>query len=132
LIVSTDHKEGGKLHAVDLRNGNVLWETERPKAPTYASPVVLKVSGKDQLLIAGAEQVISYDPTNGKQLWSVKGTSVECVSTVLSEGDRVIATGGFPAKETLCIRADGSLAGQAGGFRPVADPASRVSLLGSG
>jgi hypothetical protein len=107
LIVSTDHKGGGGLHALDLRTGELLWETTRPKAPTYASPVVLKVAGKDQLVIAGADQVISYDPTNGKQLWSVKGTSVECVSTIVSEGDRIFATGGFPAKETMCIRADG-------------------------
>ncbi|HYT89487.1 MAG TPA: PQQ-binding-like beta-propeller repeat protein [Gemmataceae bacterium] len=108
LIVATDHKGGGGLHALDLRTGELRWETARPKAPTYASPVVLKVAGKDQLVIAGGDQVIGYDPANGKQLWSVKGTSVECVSTVLAEGDRVFATGGFPAKETLCIRADGS------------------------
>jgi outer membrane protein assembly factor BamB len=107
LIVSTDHKGGGGLHALDLRTGELLWETTRPKAPTYASPVVLKLSGKDQLVIAGADQVASYDPANGKQFWSVKGTSVECVSTVVSEGNRIFATGGFPAKETLCIRADG-------------------------
>lgn len=108
LIVATDHKGGGGLHALDLRTGELRWETARPKAPTYASPVVLKVAGKDQLVIAGGDQVISYDPANGKPLWSVKGTSVECVSTVLAAGDHVIATGGFPAKETLCIQADGS------------------------
>ena len=108
LIVATDHKEGGALHALDLRTGDVLWETPRPKAPTYASPVVLKAGGKDQLVIAGAEKVISYDPASGKELWSVKGTSVECVSSIIAEGDRIFATGGFPDKETLCIRADGS------------------------
>jgi outer membrane protein assembly factor BamB len=108
LIVATDHKEGGALHALDLRNGELLWETPRPKAPSYASPVVLKAAGKDQLVIAGADQVISYDPASGKQLWAVKGTSVECVSSVIAAGDFVFATGGFPAKETLCIRADGS------------------------
>jgi len=108
LIVSTDHKGGGGLHALDLRSGEVLWETPRPKAPTYASPVVLKVGGKDQLVIAGAELVNGYDPVSGKQLWSVKGTSVECVSSAVAEGNFIFATGGFPAKETVCIRADGS------------------------
>ncbi len=108
LIVATDHKGGGGLHALDLCSGKLLWETTRPSAPTYASPVVLQVGGKDQLFISGAEQVASYDPATGKQLWSVKGTSVECVSTVIAEGDRVFATGGFPAKETLCIRAAGA------------------------
>lgn len=105
LIVATDHKGGGGLHAVDLQSGEVLWETARPKAPTYASPVVLHAAGRDQLVIAGADQVISYDPTNGKQLWAVEGTSTECVSTVVAAGDFVFATGGFPNKETLCIRA---------------------------
>jgi outer membrane protein assembly factor BamB len=108
LIVATDHKGGGGLHALDLRTGEVLWQTARPRAPTYASPVVLRVGGRDQLLISGADQVASYDPQSGKQLWSVKGTSVECVSTIIAEGDRVFATGGFPAKETICIRAAGA------------------------
>jgi outer membrane protein assembly factor BamB len=108
LIVATDHKGGGGLHALNLRTGELLWEIARPRAPTYASPVVLKVGGKDQLLIAGADQVTSYDPLSGRRLWSVKGTSVECVSTIIAEGDRVFATGGFPAKETLCIRASGA------------------------
>lgn len=110
LIVATDHKGGGGLHALSLRSGELLWETARPKAPTYASPVVVHAAGKDQLVIAGAEQVISYDPTNGQQLWSVKGTSTECVSTVVAHGDFVFATGGFPNKETLCIRADSDAA----------------------
>lgn len=106
LIVATDHKDGGGIHALDLKSGDLLWETPRPKAPTYASPVVLKVAGKDQLLIAGGDQVCSYDAASGKEIWSVKGTSVECVSTILADGDRVFATGGYPEKETLCIRAD--------------------------
>jgi outer membrane protein assembly factor BamB len=109
LIVASDHKNGGGLHALDLRDGTLHWEIARPKAPTYASPVVVKVAGKDQLVLAGADLVTSYDPANGKQLWSVKGTSTECVSSVIADGDRVFATGGFPAKETVCIRADGEV-----------------------
>jgi outer membrane protein assembly factor BamB len=108
VIIATDHREGGALFGLDRRTGKLTWEASRPSAPTYASPVVLNVAGKDQLVIAGAEQVVSYDPHTGKALWSVKGTSTECVSTIISEGDRIFATGGFPAKETLCIRADGS------------------------
>jgi outer membrane protein assembly factor BamB len=108
LIVATDHKAGGKLVALDRRTGEVRWETPRPQAPTYASPIVLKVAGKDQLLIAGADLVASYDPATGKPGWSAKGTSTECVSTVISDGNAVFASGGFPAKETVCLRADGS------------------------
>lgn len=120
VIVSTDHKEGGKLCCLDSRAGKVLWETPRPKAPTYATPVVLHVMGKDQIVMAGADQVISYDAKNGKQLWAVKGTSIECVSSAVAEGDRFYVTGGYPAKETLCIRGDGEVIWRAkvGNFVP--------------
>ena len=67
-------------------------------APTYASPIVLKVGGKDQLLIAGADLVNSYDPATGQALWSSKGTSIECVCTIISDGDRIIASGGLPGQ----------------------------------
>lgn len=108
LIVNTDHRDGGAIVGLDRATGKEVWHTPRPKAPTYASPIVLTTAGKDQLLLAGAEQVVSYDPTSGKELWSAKGTSVECVSTIISEGDYIFASGGFPNKETLCIHADGS------------------------
>lgn len=108
LIIANDHKEGGAVAALNPRTGDVVWETPRPAAPTYASPIVLNVAGKDQLLLAGAEQIVSYDPLTGKPLWKAKGTSTECVSTIIAHGDRIIATGGFPDKETVCLRADGS------------------------
>ena len=108
MIVAADHKGTGYLAALDSKTGEMRWQTPRPAEPTYASPVVLNVTGKDQLLIAGANLIASYDPDTGKQLWSCKGTSTECVSSIVTEGNSIFATGGFPAKETVCIHGDGS------------------------
>jgi len=108
VLVAADHKGTGYLVALDRQTGAVRWRTPRPAEPTYASPVVYHVAGKDQLLIAGANLIASYDPETGKSLWSCKGTSTECVSSIVVEGDAVFATGGFPAKETVCVTADGS------------------------
>src|SRR5690606_34279590 len=49
-----------------------------------------------------------YDPTSGEQLWSVTGTTKATVGTMVFDGDVVFASGGYPGKETLGIRADGS------------------------
>jgi outer membrane protein assembly factor BamB len=108
VVIAADHKGTGYLAALDRKTGEARWRTPRPAEPTYASPVVLNVAGKDQLLIAGANLIASYDPDTGKALWSCKGTSTECVSSIIVEGDSIFATGGFPAKETVCVRADGS------------------------
>jgi outer membrane protein assembly factor BamB len=108
LIVAADHKKAGYLVALDRKSGEERWRRPRPAEPTYASPVVLQVGGKDQLLIAGANLISSYDPDTGKELWSCKGTSTECVSSIVVEGDLLFATGGYPSKETVCVRGDGS------------------------
>lgn len=108
VLVAADHKKAGYLVALDRKTGEVRWRTPRPAEPTYASPVVLNVAGKDQLLIAGANLISSYNPDTGKELWSCKGTSTECVSSIVVEGDSLFATGGFPSKETVCVLGDGS------------------------
>jgi outer membrane protein assembly factor BamB len=108
LIVAADHKKAGYLVALDRKTGAERWRAPRPAEPTYASPVVYRLAGKDQLLIAGANLIASYDPDTGKPLWSCKGTSTECVSSIVVEGDLLFATGGYPSKETVCVQGDGS------------------------
>lgn len=108
LIVAADHKGTGYLAALDRKTGEERWRAARPAEPTYASPVVMKIGGKDQLLIAGANLISSYDPETGKPAWSCKGTSTEVVSSIVTEGDLLFATGGYPNKETVCVQGDGS------------------------
>jgi len=108
LIIAADNKGESTLAALDGATGKLRWRTKRPAAPTYASPIVLEVAGRLQLLICGADSVHSYDPDSGEELWSCKGTSTECVGTLVASKDLVFASGGYPKKETLGVRADGS------------------------
>ena len=66
------------------------------------------LAGKDQMLISGVQKVSSYDPANGKVLWSVDGTTFATCGTMVWDGDIVFASGGFPKKETIAVKADGS------------------------
>jgi outer membrane protein assembly factor BamB len=108
LIVAADHKAGGYLVALERKTGQIRWRSKRPAVPTYASPIVLRAAGKDQLLIAGCGLVASYEPSTGANLWTCKGTSMECVGTVVSQGGLVFASGGYPDADTLAVQADGS------------------------
>ncbi len=110
VIISADGEadEGGFIAALDRRSGDIVWKTPRPPASNYASPIVARVAGRDQVLITGCDQVASYAPANGKRLWSTPAKWMQTGATPVWEGDLVFASGGFPAGETLCIRADGS------------------------
>lgn len=108
VFVTTDSKGGGVVAALDRDTGKIVWSEDRPKQPNYASPIVLNTAGKDQLLVSGCDLVSSFEPISGKKLWEVKGATTECVTTMVTDGDRVFVSGGYPRDHTQAVLADGS------------------------
>ena len=108
VIVSAEYDGESAITALDRQSGKQLWRTKRQSMITFSTPVIAHVAGKDQLLISGNEQVASYDPSDGKPLWTTPGTTFATCGTMVWDGDIVIASGGFPKAETIAIKADGS------------------------
>ncbi|MFM8471476.1 MAG: PQQ-binding-like beta-propeller repeat protein [Limisphaerales bacterium] len=108
VLVSADNKGGGKIAGLDRATGKIVWQHERPKFPNYASPIVLKVNGRDQLLLSGCDLVTSLDPLTGKVLWETKGSTTECVTSPVTDGHAVIVSGGYPKNHVAAIRGDGT------------------------
>ncbi len=108
VLVSTDNKAGGVMAALDRRSGKIVWKQERPKQPNYTSPAILSIGGRDQAVLAGCDHVASFDPLTGKLLWEIEGSTTECVGSIVTDGQLVFASGGYPKKLTQAIRADGS------------------------
>jgi len=108
VIVAAEHDGTSYIAAFDRRTGRELWRTPRRSNITFSSPVIANVAGRDQLLLSGTGQVSSYDPNNGKLMWSVAGTATATCGTVVWTDDMVIASGGYPESETIAIAADGS------------------------
>ena len=108
VIVSTDHKGGGVVAALDRATGKTVWQQERPKLPNYMSPAILKVAGRDQLLIGGCDLIASFNPLTGDRLWQTEGSTTECVGSIVTDGQLVFVSGGYPKKLTVAVKADGS------------------------
>jgi outer membrane protein assembly factor BamB len=106
--VATDSKSGGVVAALERATGKIVWQAERPLLPNYSSASVLRAAGRDQLLIHGCDVVASFDPASGKKLWEVPGSTTECVTTLVTDGERVFVSGGYPKKHVQAIAADGS------------------------
>ncbi len=108
VIVTSDNKGGGAIAALDRQSGEVVWKRERPNLPNYPSPVLVNVAGKDQIIMVGCDQVVSYDPMTGETNWQVEGATTECVTSTLTDGNLVYTSGGYPRNHMSAIRADGS------------------------
>lgn len=96
------------MTAIALASGEPVWRIERPNSTSFSSPIVANVSGRDQLLVSGQAQVMSYNPESGDLLWSAPGTAMATCGTAVWDDDNVYASGGFPQSQTVAVRADGS------------------------
>jgi outer membrane protein assembly factor BamB len=108
VIVSADNKGGGAIVALDRSNGTVIWRNERPNLPNYASPIILPVAERDQLLLTGCDLVSGFEPLTGRKLWEVEASTTECVTSTVSDGQLVFSSGGYPKNHVAAVRADGS------------------------
>ena len=108
VIVAADNKGGGAIAALERATGKIVWKTDRPKMPNYASPVILKAAGKEQLFFIGCDLVASLEPLTGQKLWEIGGSTTECVTSTVTDGDLIFTSGGYPKNHMAGVRADGS------------------------
>ncbi len=108
VIVSADNKGGGAVVAFNRETGEVVWQRKRPMMPNYASPIVLSIAGKDQLILTGAELVTSLNPHTGETLWEIEGATTECVTSTVTDGKHIFTSGGYPKNHIAAVVADGS------------------------
>lgn len=104
LIVTNENDADAAVVAYDAETGDERWKISRGKT-SYSTPVVTTVAGKEQLLLSGGQRVASYDPSNGKQLWSAPASWAITCATMVWNGDMVFASGGYPNGQTLGINA---------------------------
>lgn len=108
VIVGADNKKAGALAALDRTSGDIVWKRTRPNKPNYPSPIVLRVAGQDQLLLTGTDLVTSLSPLDGKVMWEIDGSTTECVTSTVTDGEHIFTSGGYPDNHMSAVRADGS------------------------
>ncbi len=108
VLVSADNKAGGTIAALHRGSGNIVWKHSRPRTPNYASPIIVNANDREQLVFTGCNLVSSFDPESGKPLWEIPGSTTECVTSTVTDGDLVFTSGGYPKNHVAAVKADGS------------------------
>ena len=57
------------LFAFNCKTGNVEWQRSRRVPASWASPIIIRADGRDQIVTSADPWVIAYDPPTGKELW---------------------------------------------------------------
>lgn len=108
VLLPVEGPKGCYLTAFHRQTGDVVWRKAlRDAVESYAPAMVKQVAGRDQLLLIGGTSTRGYDPENGSLLWECSGPARTCVASPAVDRDTVYATGGYPGRQFLAIRADG-------------------------
>jgi len=110
LILQCDEDNGDKsfITALDKRTGKEVWRVARKVQVSWATPVLVRASGRDELVTSGTEWIIAYAPATGAELWRAKGLGSNAVPSPVVVGDVVVLSAGYPEKLAMGIRAGGS------------------------
>jgi len=109
------------LLAVEKKTGRTVWKhdeatgysatTKGQEQGTYigswSTPVVMKVEGKDQLLMSWPRRLAAYDPADGRELWTCAGLNPLVYTSPVYGDGIVVALGGFNGS-AIAVRAGGS------------------------
>jgi outer membrane protein assembly factor BamB len=74
VIQNCDAQKEAYLLAVNKQTGKTVWKTPRdmPQNGGWSTPVLVKVDGRQELVLNGETAVTGYDPASGKKLWWCK------------------------------------------------------------
>ncbi len=101
VFIQADEDEGKEsfLVALDAKDGKEAWRVERPIQASWTTPVMVEDSaGVAQLIAAGNEQIIAYDPASGRELWKIDGLASNAIHVPLHADGMVFVTAGYPDK----------------------------------
>lgn len=68
VIAIVGGKGGQSLMAFDQKTGSVVWKNLN-YTPAPASPIIVSVSGQDQLIYFSTDEIVGCDPNNGAYYW---------------------------------------------------------------
>jgi len=72
LFIQYDTNKGGRVMALNVSNGEIVWDTQRDSNISWASPVLAQVDGNYQLFLTADPIVAGYNVNTGEEMWAVE------------------------------------------------------------
>jgi len=92
VIVQYDTSTSGRMLALNTATGEIIWDVERPVRVSWASPVLIDVDGKIQVVTTSDPFVSGHDLETGAEIWKVEAMMGEVGASVAYGSGLVFAT----------------------------------------
>jgi len=103
IIVNWDHEAGSFIVAFDKKTGDQLWKIPREEATSWATPLVVDVGGKPQVITSATKAIRSYDPATGAVIWECGGMVQNVIPSPVAGGGLAWMMSGYRGNALLCV-----------------------------
>ncbi len=104
ILADQDEGENSFMAAVSTKDGKIAWKIARNAQVSWTVPVIREVNKLPQLIVSGTENLISYDPRTGKEIWRTEGVGGNSVHTPVFGHGMVFVSTGYPTKNVMAVR----------------------------
>jgi outer membrane protein assembly factor BamB len=108
LVINWDHEADSFVIALDKNSGEELWSRERDEITSWATPLVVSVDGREQVIITGTGASRAYDLETGEVVWSCEGMTTNCIPSPVYADGVVYLMSGFRGAALQAVRLAGA------------------------
>jgi outer membrane protein assembly factor BamB len=108
LVVVWDHQGQSFIVALDKRTGEELWRQNRAEIDTWATPLIVEVDGRTQVIAPAMNRVRSYDLETGRVVWETSGLTMNPIPSPVAEGGIALLMSGFQGNALKAVRLAGA------------------------
>ena len=95
IFVQWDHQGKSFLYALNKKTGEEVWKKEREEITSWATPLVVEMNGKTQLITSATNKVRSYDTETGEIVWECAGMTKNVIPCPVYADGIVYVMSGF-------------------------------------
>jgi outer membrane protein assembly factor BamB len=115
-LVHVWDQQGGQsfVIALDKRSGEEKWRRNRDEIDTWATPLIVEVNGRAQVIVPATEQIKSYDLETGDTVWEAAGLTMNAIPSPVVIDNLAILMSGFRGNSLKAIdltKAKGDITG---------------------
>ncbi len=114
LFVQWDHEGKDFLYALDKKTGKDVWTVERDEVSSWATPLIIEVNGKPQVITSATNKVRSYDFNTGEVIWECGGMTRNVIPNPVYANGILYLMSGFRGSALKAVdpsKAKGDIAG---------------------
>jgi outer membrane protein assembly factor BamB len=103
-VINWDHEGQSFIVALDKTTGKTKWKLDRDEPTSWATPLVVNVDGRPQVVTSASNRIRSYDLSSGELKWQCSGMTLNTIPSPLEWNGLLYFASGFRGNALMAVR----------------------------